>query len=370
MAMKNFSSLIPRVAPFLVGCPNDLIQFELSNAARIFAADTGSYRIRYNGTCSTQIKPEIPDNTTILNIVSCSGGIVAILDDNQPGIITATGFDANNPPQVTIEISLIPANGCTELEEWFFNLYSEAFVELALYRLMLMLDRPWANPQVAALHYQAYEGLRNNTITRLTSKSTDTNTGSQLDDLTTELTEILPQCPEYLIRKAILNAINIFTRETASLNTEETFTEKDFQAKPVGFVELTPTAGMTVFSVLKCIVNNCQLKAHEFKFDALTDKKLFFIPPINYNQLKIHVVYAMVPKDNAPLPTDYFLRYQRAFKAYAIYKLTSMVQRPWSNANYGQTELQEFLMLKQEAIANMQGEGDSFPHFMHINPLW
>lgn len=145
--MASLEDLIPDVMVEVEGPPRALVMRELVASVRTFCDDTQVWREELlispieNVTEYTLPLPSHSDLSAVISDVDA--------DAVPPDRLI---FDVAPTEALPLTVALKPAYNANLLPDVIASQYREAVVSGAVYRLLMMTGRPWANPELAVYH--------------------------------------------------------------------------------------------------------------------------------------------------------------------------------------------------------------------------
>lgn len=164
--ITDYDDLYVQMTPDLPGCPIPLVLQELRRAGRQFCIDTELLRetLTMSSVASQAdytLRPTIADE--ILRITSLKIDDTEVSDMDSYEFVSPetlrfeTAPTASDTDDMSIEVALAPSLPTCYLPDDFLRRWTEPIVAGAKAALMLMPGKPWSNPQVGAVHRQAYQ---------------------------------------------------------------------------------------------------------------------------------------------------------------------------------------------------------------------
>lgn len=147
---------LPDAAPYLPGCPTPMILRHLSDAAREFCRETHIWEEEippvYPVEGVTRYQLDLPEEAEILSVKSATQGDESPeLSINVFGVLKLHQAPENTTKPIEVEAILQPVLGAEGIAGRILGDYREGIVQGALYRLLLMPNADWSNPELATL---------------------------------------------------------------------------------------------------------------------------------------------------------------------------------------------------------------------------
>jgi hypothetical protein len=147
------------LAPYLPGCPAPLIKQEVLDTAIRFCRKTYVWKTVEDYTAEdgdTEILLFAPP--TGAEVITISVEINSHAVSNYTYTDDTVLFDdpLSDGDTASITMYLCPARSATSLPDILYNAHFEAIRAGAMVTLMLMPEKPWSNPALAAAHQQTY----------------------------------------------------------------------------------------------------------------------------------------------------------------------------------------------------------------------
>ena len=176
---QNLGSLSEDMVYRLPGCADLMIRKTLQNVFREFCLTTWALR----GTSEHAIVADqasynivIPSSTYIHRIVSVYKGTSLLVENVDYTALTGTPAkvvlksvptSADSAVVLKVETVCVPTRGSEDVPTWFSEMYGDALISGALYKLFAMDGKPWADTSQAKLEGIAWQ----NAINEASSKS-------------------------------------------------------------------------------------------------------------------------------------------------------------------------------------------------------
>lgn len=201
--MQILTDLIPLVAPWVPGAPNNMIELELRDALIEFCEDTeawtetvtmdqvadqAEYEISLTNEASIQRVMEVLVKTNTSQDyddlrrspypveyykLNADGDTIVFYNNNEPSQTITDG--------IQFKFALRPQDRTEELSGDLLDRYGRGIAKLARYKMMTVPKKPYYNPQEAQRYYDEYKNTRMTAIREKTTQNK--NQGMQVQQL-------------------------------------------------------------------------------------------------------------------------------------------------------------------------------------------
>jgi hypothetical protein len=170
--MIDLSTLLPRVSPFVVDCPDGIQHDAIRRAASQFVRDSGCW-VESVSTPSILDQADYDfnalhehENVFIKRITSVSVGGGEIPDNLgqwsvRNGVLTLASVPAEADTAVKAELVLVGTRVCTEVADDVFDRYGDGIADLALFFIRRTKHRPYFDREGANTAYASYRVILN-----------------------------------------------------------------------------------------------------------------------------------------------------------------------------------------------------------------
>ena len=179
VATNNLGPLAELILPELPGCEDIVIRMKLGAALREFCRETNACVIEMPAKkikdthifYNFALVPPPPDGMVI-------GSVLSVCDSNGYDVSFSVAgnkilFNSHcSTDTVKVRFSVCPKAGGEACPEWFVERYAEAITAVAMHKLLSMTNKPWSDPNRAALYGAEYADA--------ISEASYRSTGSQL----------------------------------------------------------------------------------------------------------------------------------------------------------------------------------------------
>lgn len=174
--MKPISDFLPRLAPYVTGCPTPMMVQALLDSAVAFCENSMALRHRLDAVTQQpgwgELEMDLPAQqsvTRVLSVWADSVKLQPVATENAPAL-PATGtpttyYTRRNDSQLqlllypapdkactlTVEVALRPLYSATSVEDDLFDLWLPAVIAGAKSLLMAIPDQPFSNPMLAPI---------------------------------------------------------------------------------------------------------------------------------------------------------------------------------------------------------------------------
>lgn len=186
--MKPIDEFLPRLAPYIAGCPTPMMRQALLDSAVAFCEDSMALRQRLDTVMQPaglgEVDLDLPAQQGVARLLAVwANGVklVTIAAEDAPERGTSgapTGYytrrndsefqlilhpTPDQPCGVNVEVALRPLYGATQVEDDLFNLWMPAIIAGAMARLLAIPDQPFSNLSLVPMYAAEF--------TRLTAKA-------------------------------------------------------------------------------------------------------------------------------------------------------------------------------------------------------
>jgi hypothetical protein len=170
--MIDLSTLLPRVAPFLVDCPDGIQLDAIRLASSHFARESGCW-VESVTTASILAQAAYDfnavhehENVFIKRITSVSVGGGEIPDNLgqwsvRHGVLTLSSIPAAAGTDIKAELVLVGTRVCTEVADDVVDRYGDGIADLALFFIRRTKHRPYYDREGAVTAFASYRVILN-----------------------------------------------------------------------------------------------------------------------------------------------------------------------------------------------------------------